>query len=282
MRNIQRLLLLALVSIAPACSDDAKDAPTPDAGSPAVAAVSLSTANSLGAHLVDKDGKTLYFYVKDVAGSGVSTCTGACLTTWPAADLKSPTVVGDGLTAADFGTTTAGGQTTWKGRPLYTYSMEASATSATGEAKGGIWFVARPYNLFLASVANGLKIPQGATTTDAPFITNGAGRSLYIFKNDTRGTASVQPKNTCTADAVCGPKWPIWEKPATLDLTKIVLPSTIPATDVTTITVGTQQQFVYKGWTTYFFAADAKPGDIAGANVALWYAVNPAFNGPLP
>jgi len=278
MRNTQRLILLALVSAGAACSSDSND--VTDAGSSSAAAVSLSTANNLGAHLVDKDGKTLYFYVKDIAASGVSACTGTCLTTWPAADLKSPTVVGDGLTASDFGTTTAGGQTTWKGRPLYTYSMEASATSATGEAKGGIWFVARPYNLFLA--ANGTKAPQGATATDAPFITNGAGLSLYIFKNDTRGTASTAPVNSCTSNTACSSKWPIWEKPAALDLTKIVLPSTIPATDVTTITVGAQVQFVYKGWPTYFFATDTKAGDIAGANVSLWYAVNPAFTGTLP
>jgi len=286
MKNTRNLLALALFVAATGCSDD-KASNAPDAAVAADAAqtatVSLSTAGTLGAHLVDKDNKALYFYVPDVVLSTKSTCNAGCVGNWPVFNAPSPTV-GDGLTAADFGSITrddGSTQTTWKGRPLYYYGADTAGTTA-GEAKGGIWFVARAYNLFFAT--NAAVTPAGAAI-GTPFLTNGAGRSLYVFKNDTRGVSGGAPTSACTAAANdCVTKWPVWEKPATL--TTVVLPSTIPAADVTSFTNPNpaKVQFVYKGWPTYFFNADTAAGQVAGASVSptTWFAVAPGFNGPLP
>lgn len=287
MKNTQNLLALALFVAATGCSDDkasnAPDAAVSDASQTATT-VSLSTTG----HLVDKDGKTLYFYVNDVASGNpqLSKCAvGTCLTKWPAFDAQSPTV-GTGLTATDFGRFDRGDgtgfQATWKGRPLYYYSLDASVGATTGDGVGGIWFVARAYNLFFA--ADTTVTPQGGTAAGTPFLTNGAGRSVYVFKSDTRATGGGDPVSKCRPDdasqAACVAAWTIWDKPATV--TTPVFPSTITATDVTFFTNSGKTQFVYKGWPLYFFNADANAGQVAGAMRPNWYAVNPAFSGTLP
>src|SRR5678815_4338826 len=56
----------------------------------------LATAQSAvkmsGGHLVDADGRTLYTFDRDTAGSGKSACNGQCAELWPpakaAADAK--------------------------------------------------------------------------------------------------------------------------------------------------------------------------------------------------
>jgi predicted lipoprotein with Yx(FWY)xxD motif len=274
-RDIQHFILVLGLTGA-ACGSDANnsaDAPSSDG---AAAAITLSTAGSVGAHLVDSQGKTLYFYANDVAGSNATACTGACLTTWPAFDANAPTV-GSGLTAMDFGRFDRGGgtfQATWKGRPLYYFSNDTATAPTAGEGTGGRWFVARAYNLFVA--ANATVTPQGGAAANAPFLTNGAGRSVYVFQNDTRGAAGGAPTSACAAPP-CSTNWPLWEKPATL--TDVVLPSTIQAADVTAFTNGGKQQFVFKGWPLYFYGADDVPGKVAGAGVASWRAVSGSWNG---
>lgn len=282
-----RFLLAASLAAFAACGDDGKDTPIdaapvdtaspPIDTPPAATSLSLATTGGLGAHLVDKDGKSLYFFANDVPGTSKSAFTGA---TWPPFDVQSPTV-GAGLTATDFGRFDRGGgvfQATWKGRPLYYFANDTAATPTAGEATGGRWFVARAYNLFFA--ADATVTPQGGAAASAPFLTNGAGRSLYITSQDTRGVGATDPASYCKdAGNACATTWPLWEKPATL--TDVVVPSTITATDLTTFTSLGKQQFAYKGWPLYFFGADTMPGQVVGATKPTWYAVNPAWNGSL-
>ena len=80
---------------------------------------------------------TLYTFDNDVAGSGVSTCTGGCLTNWPALTIAAgdtPTG-GAGVTGTlgtivrtDNGAT----QVTYNGLPLYFFISDA----APGDTKG--------------------------------------------------------------------------------------------------------------------------------------------------
>jgi predicted lipoprotein with Yx(FWY)xxD motif len=288
LRKTGYLLSLALAAIAPACSSNnntstdapaASDASTIDAPAGATAATLTATTDALGARLVDKDGKALYFYVKDVAGTTTSACTGACLTTWPAADLGATTTVGAGLTASDFASITTNGaaQTTWKGRPLYHYAPDGAGTTPTGEAVGKLWFVARAYNLFYGS--NASVTPSGGAAGDN-FLTDGKGHTLYIFENDTRGVGATPPVNMCTGG--CATVWPLWAVPATL--TTFTVPSTIAAGSLTAFTAGSAQQFAYKGQPTYFYAPGTPamqeaPGAVGGVAIAKWHAVSAAFSG---
>jgi predicted lipoprotein with Yx(FWY)xxD motif len=305
--DLLRVLALPLV-VAAACSDDTAN-PGPDAGGgsgsgSATADLTLSAASgNIGPHLVSKDGKTLYFYVPDLAGSGASTCgtTGDCITKWPAYDVQNPTL-GTGLTATDFGRFDRGGgvfQATFKGRPLYTYA--ADATGTTGEAKGGIWFVARPYNVFFGlnkDDATKKVTPLGGTAS-GPFLTNGAGQALYVFKNDTPATGGGTPTSGCLAMA-CYDAWPVWEK-KTAAGTAPVVPSTLNAADFSDFTNPgvtndttrpAKLQFVYKGYPLYFFTQDfdkttATPTPIIGsvkgdgANNGTWHAISGGFTPPV-
>jgi predicted lipoprotein with Yx(FWY)xxD motif len=244
---------------------------------------------------VDSTGQALYFFANDVAGTKTSACTVAtCTAIWSAFDVQSPTL-GANLTATDFDRFDRGGaafQTTWKGRPLYHYIAENGATTTAGENFSGApgrWFVARAYNLFFESIgATATKpvtpeaTPPG-TSPGAPFFTNGGGRSVYVFKNDTRATATVPAVNNCTPIAACNALWTPWTKPATVAGPSTVLPADITTTQVT-FNGATVQQFVYKGWPLYFFNADVNPGQVAGdsypnATTPLWHAINVTWDG---
>ena len=301
MRNTG-LLFLVLGAAVPACSSDNNSTPTDaaagsDAASGGTPAATLSTSATLGAHLVDKDGKTLYFYVADVPGSP-SACTGACLTTWPPADLGTTTTVGTGLTAADFAsiTTNSAAQTTWKGRPLYHYSMDAAVGDTKGEnANSGHWFVARAYNLFFAVDSTVDATAAGGTDKTTPFLTAGNGRAIYVLSTETPATTTTPPVTKCgptdgtgTSVGACAKKWPLWAKPATV--TTPVVPSTLNAADLSSFNAESSMvQFTYKGWPTYFYAPPdtstppvnvAEPaGKKSGALVANWFAISGACNG---
>jgi predicted lipoprotein with Yx(FWY)xxD motif len=125
----------------------------------------LKTADSdLGTIVVDAEGRTVYVFDKDTAGSGKSVCSGDCLAKWPAvtADSDQPAVDGVsgdvGTITRDDGTT----QVTLKGMPLYLYAGDSQAGDVTGQAVGGIWWVVG---------ADGAKI----TSTAAPAPSMGSG-----------------------------------------------------------------------------------------------------------
>lgn len=290
MQETRRILTFALMLVVPGCGDgntatpDAAPPPPPpiDAAPPPPPSFTLTTTPAnLGERLVDSTGRSIYFFANDLAGANASACPATlCPATWIPVDVASPTV-GAGLTASDFGH--FGSQSTWKGRPLYRFVNDTAAAPTAGENVAGRWFVARTYNLFVESVATVTPQATPAAAAGAPFFTNGAGRTVYFFKNDTRGTATTPPVNTCTPLAGCNAAWTPWTKPA-----NVVGPSTVLPADITTLTVtfGGQpvQQFVYKGWPLYFFNADTQPGQVAGASIPtattpLWFTINVSWNG---
>jgi predicted lipoprotein with Yx(FWY)xxD motif len=122
-----------------------------------VANAVLKTANSdLGKIVVAANGKTVYVFDKDVAGSGTSACApGPCLDKWPVvtADSDSPAV--DGVTG-EVGTITRDDgtkQVTLAGLPLYYYYSDAKAGDVTGQAVGGVWWVVGPDGKKIAAAA---------------------------------------------------------------------------------------------------------------------------------
>ena len=289
MQVTRRILTFALMLVVPACGDGNTPATPPDSPPPppppppAPSFTLTTTPANLAQRLVDDQGRSIYFFAKDLMGTTASACPAAlCPATWIPVDVASPTV-GTGLTPTDFGN--LGSQSTWKGRPLYRFANDTTAAPTAGENVGpGLWFVASAYNLFLETVAT--VTPQATpagTAPGAPFFTNGGGRSVYFFKNDTRATATTPAANTCTPNATCNALWTPWTKPAT-----VVGPSTVLPTDITTIPVtfngATVQQFVYKGWPLYFFNADVNAGQVAGdhypnATTPLWFTINVSWNG---
>jgi predicted lipoprotein with Yx(FWY)xxD motif len=116
----------------------------PAAGGATVMAETVGGQTILAA---GSNGMTVYTYTKDTAGSGQSTCSGACLTKWPALTVpagSSPTA-GNGvagqlgtITRADNGTM----QVTYNGLPLYFYAGD----NAPGDTNGSYpnWNLVKP------------------------------------------------------------------------------------------------------------------------------------------
>ena len=101
-----------------------------------------NSAATLGLHLTDTSGKTLYYFTKDT--SGKSACTGTCIAAWPpfsADTVTAPSV----LKTGDFSPVSREDgmkQTAFMGRPLYYYSGDTKPGDIRGEGFNNIWFVA--------------------------------------------------------------------------------------------------------------------------------------------
>ena len=223
--------------------------------------IKQSNSSTLGNYLTDKDGNTLYFFSMDA--NGANNCTGGCTTAWPIFNVTGLTQegLGNGLMLSDFGsiTTPGGKQVTYKGWPLYYYApggVRETAGQTTGEAIGGVWFVAKPdYTIMLAKAqllgADGKNYlvsaanvySEGIGTTI--YFTDLMGRTLYAFALD---SANIN-KYTST-DAVKNAVWPIYETD------KVVVPSVLNKSLFGSITVFGKKQLTYKGWPMYYFKND--------------------------
>jgi predicted lipoprotein with Yx(FWY)xxD motif len=136
---------------APATSAPASEAPAseaPASESPAAAAAELAVAeSSLGQIIVDGEGKTLYMFVPDEAGT--PTCYDDCATAWPpllAADAASVTV-GTGLDQSKVtvvARTDGGSQVKYGNWPLYYFANDAAAGDVNGQGINDVWYVVGP------------------------------------------------------------------------------------------------------------------------------------------
>ena len=123
--------------------------PVPTATQAPAASTSTLLAKAIGSQTVlvaGSNGMTVYTFTKDTAG-GASTCSGGCLTKWPAVTVPAgaaPTA-GDGvsgklatITRADDGTL----QVTYNGLPLYFYQGD----KAPGDTNGSYpnWNLVKP------------------------------------------------------------------------------------------------------------------------------------------
>ncbi|WP_028603334.1 COG4315 family predicted lipoprotein [Ottowia thiooxydans] len=92
--------------------------------------------------MIGPTGKTLYFFAKDVKGSGASECYDACATNWPplaVAETAKP--IGDyNIIIRNDGKR----QWAYKGQPLYYFVKDAKVGDKTGDGVGGNWKVAKP------------------------------------------------------------------------------------------------------------------------------------------
>jgi len=230
-----------------------------------------STNAQAGRHLVDKDGKTLYFFSNDA--DGLSNCTGGCATNWPAFNADAAATFSDGLVATDFSTITlASGskQTTYKGWPLYYYAPGGVAEAAgqtTGEGVNNVWFVAKPnYSIMIANFQltgnNGINYLSTYAPGDGRtnYFSDGNGNTLYAFAKD----SALLNKYT-KPDFSNNDNWPIYETE------NITVPSTLDKSLFVVTTFNGKKQLTYKGWPMYYFGPDNK---VRGANKGI--SIGPA------
>ena len=223
---------------------------------PARTGIHLDSNAQVGTHIVDKDGRSLYFFSDDA--NGASNCTGGCLGIWQPYLTDSPMVVGSGLQASDFGTITIPSnakQTTYKGWPLYLYEP-SGVKEQPGETKGegfnSIWFVAKTnYSIMIAH--NQLEGGDGThyLSTYAPgeaktaYFSDATGHTLYTFAND----SNLINKFT-KPDFSNNTLFPIYEMP------NIIVPTTLDKTLFAVIDFNGKKQLTYNGWPLYYFGSD--------------------------
>jgi predicted lipoprotein with Yx(FWY)xxD motif len=100
------------------------------------------------------------------------------------------------------------------------------------------------------------------------FVTDGAGRTLYRFDNDTQ----KPPKSNCNGE--CAKAWP----PLLIKSPGKIFPDGIDPKLIGYVERADHTcQVTINGWPVYYFIADAKPGDINGQGInGKWFAVGPA------
>ena len=111
----------------------------------AVATVSVSLAQPVtsGSSLTTPQGRTLYVFDNDVAGSGRSVCTGACNGSFAPYLIEEGATVAEplGVVLRDEGKR----QWSYKGRPLYLFYADEKAGDTYGDGVNrGTWHVAKP------------------------------------------------------------------------------------------------------------------------------------------
>jgi predicted lipoprotein with Yx(FWY)xxD motif len=243
-------------------------------------AVSLKVDPNLGQYLADKDGRTLYIFSNDPAGT--DNCTGDCPRYWPVFNVANLTasMLGPGLNFADFGTITSSAgkpQVTYKGWPLYYFAPDGMNTESPGQIQGdnknNVWFVAKPdYSIMIVNAQlvgiDGINyksdytVGNGTTT----YFTDDHGRTLYTFAFDSASHNKFTVADTTTVNNF-NSYWPIYETD------KIVVPSALDKTQFASIFVFGHKQLTYKQWPLYFFYRDSTPGSNKG--IAFPQAPNP-------
>jgi predicted lipoprotein with Yx(FWY)xxD motif len=102
---------------------------------------------NLGEIVVDKDGRTVYRFLKDTAWPDpISRCTGACLEKWPAVGPVSANDTKDVQKKGLMSFTRPDGvkQQTINCWPIYTFSGDKEPGDTNGQGVGGTWYAVAP------------------------------------------------------------------------------------------------------------------------------------------
>lgn len=139
--------LFATVAIVAACSSSgggassAPSAAAPSASASAAAGGQIKLADSsLGQIIVDAEGKTLYMFTPDEAGT--PTCYDQCATAWP--PLTGEVTAGAGLDASKLtlvDRTDGSKQVKYGEYPLYYFANDAKAGDTNGQGLNDKWYV---------------------------------------------------------------------------------------------------------------------------------------------
>lgn len=99
------------------------------------------------------------------------------------------------------------------------------------------------------------------------YLVDGSGRSLYHFGEDLPASASKVAESSCSG--VCAATWPSFH-------VANALVQGISAGDVGEITRSDgSKQTTYQGWPLYYYAGDARAGDLNGEGVdSIWFVLH--------
>jgi predicted lipoprotein with Yx(FWY)xxD motif len=119
------------------------------------------------------------------------------------------------------------------------------------------------------STAGSHNVELNATPSDliGTFVTDGAGRTLYRFDDD----SAKPPKATCNGD--CAKTWP----PLLIKSPGKIFPKGLNPKILGYVERADGHcQVTINGWPVYYFSGDTKPGDFRGQGLkGKWFAVTP-------
>ena len=145
MKRTNVFLAVALASAASAATVASAQSNLPAARSSRAATVQLRHT-SLGSVLVSSSGRTLYEFTRDHADKNSCAAISGCSEIWPSLKASGRPTAGSGVKASLLSSINlpgGGGQVTYAGHPLYTYSGDSGPgkTSYVGVKEfGGTWY----------------------------------------------------------------------------------------------------------------------------------------------
>jgi predicted lipoprotein with Yx(FWY)xxD motif len=225
--------------------------------------VNLVKHATLGNILVDSAGRTLYRFTPDIINTA-STCYDKCAVAWPPLLTDGNPIAGEGVNGALLGVTTRKDgtqQVMYNGMPLYYFDKDVAAGDVKGQNVGKVWFIVKPNTTTVGNQGLSLKAVQN--TTLGPILTDGAGRTLYLFTKDSN--------NATVCYDGCATAWP---------------PLLVGKADVSLVGIGGtlntimrndgNLQVTYNGKPLYYYTPDTNPGDTKGQGVGnVWYVIAP-------
>jgi predicted lipoprotein with Yx(FWY)xxD motif len=203
----------------------------------------------VGYSLAGSDGMALYIFSKDT--KGVSNCSGPCATNWPPLLAKEGSPMApDGMTG-EFSTikrSDGGTQITYEGWPLYYWIKDAKVGDVTGQAVGGVWWV--------ANVKPVIKVTDG-------LLVGANGMTLYTFDKDTAGVSNCE-----------GPCLVNWPAVTVAEQGDVAMPAGASGKFATIKRSSGDFQVTYNSLPLYYWIKDQKPGDTTGDKVGgVWHIV---------
>ncbi len=271
------VLMLVLAACQPAGTPTAAPTTASSGAIPATGGqgtVNIVTVSGVGKYLVDNKGMTLYIYTKDTPDT--STCTGGCAKAWPPFTATGNVTAGTGVDQSLIGTAAlADGSkvVTWNHMPLYHFAKDQKPGDRKGQGVAGVWFIVGPRgNVMKSTGAFGRSATPSANAVVnvatnsklGQILVDGKGMTLYIFTKD------VADKSNCTGG--CLRAWPPF-----LTTGNVTAGAGINSAMLGTAAMANGTKVVtYNHMPLYYWAGDAKPGDITGQGVQnVWYVVSP-------
>jgi predicted lipoprotein with Yx(FWY)xxD motif len=135
--------------------------------------VITTATSSAGTFLTSSSGRAIYLWVKDTGD--MSQCSGACAGAWPPVTATGSVTAAGSAKPSDLGTITRSDgtkQVTYDGHPLYFFSGDPGAGTATGQGSDSFgakwWLVAPTGSDVTASVSSFTASGSGSGSGSAP------------------------------------------------------------------------------------------------------------------